>query len=101
MTRAEFSAFEARVAQFLERNEIGPFTCKVDCGCQSDNFSGVPCDVCRRPLAGNRHEVSAFRPSDREVIEFRACDDCVYYVAYGTLDDETMLSIDREEGGAR
>jgi hypothetical protein len=100
MNAAEYQAYQARVEAFLDRAGIYSFTtvCDETSGerVDHDEFSHRPCDCCGTTLGGARTLCDAMHERTREVVEVSACDDCIYFVAYGQLDDETMM---RMEGG--
>lgn len=100
-TATEYKAYQNRVAEFLQQNGV-----KAGCNSPVDPeslgfFSWRPCECCGSRLGGNRETYSfAFERKDANrrgefVASFEAdiCDDCVYYLAYGELDDATMLEI--------
>lgn len=62
-----------------------------------EEFRHSPCEICARPLGGSRSPVHAV-DSDGEILHFEACDDCAYFVTYGTLDDQTMIDLGTEPG---
>lgn len=91
MTTKEYQAYQTAVAQFLTRNQVMP-------GCHSQAepdsepfFSWRACECCGSRLGGNR-ETYSFASNQGE---FTAdiCTDCVYFLAYGQLDDMTMLDM--------
>lgn len=106
MSTKEYANYEARVARFLKENNVKP-------GCYSNAsdpdtgeaiepfFSWSSCECCNRSLGGTRETYSfAYERMDanargERVDTFTAdiCEDCVYYLAYGCLDDLTMLEI--------
>ena len=55
-------------------------------------FTHSACDVCGRGLGGDRYPVHAL-DSDGEIVHFDACPDCVYFLEYGCLDDQTMIDL--------
>lgn len=113
MTNTEYAQYEQAVADFLSRN-------KVRHGCYGPKyqeergepwepfFSWSPCECCQSSLGGNR-ETYMFvthwdgplphTPGERETFEADICTDCVYYLTYGKLDDQTMDEI--AKGGAQ
>ncbi len=56
-------------------------------------FSKHPCEVCGSPLGGNRSAIHAVN-AEGGIIHYNACDDCMYYVEYGRLDDTTMQEVE-------
>lgn len=97
-TAADYARYEQSVANFLEVNKVKP-------GCHGavdqepePFFSWHPCGCCGRSLGGNRERYSfAVDGSPDNAADFEAdiCTDCVYYLAYGTLDDMTMLQVSK------
>lgn len=97
MNAQQYADYEASVARFLKDNHVKP-------GCygnvDSENpeafFSWRKCECCGSKLGGNR-ETYNFAHIDSSGLDntFTAdiCEDCVYYLAYGQLDDMTMLEI--------
>ena len=58
------------------------------------HFSWSDCDLCNRQLGGDRYPAHALS-DDREITHLDVCDDCVYYIEYGRLDDTTIDRIER------
>jgi hypothetical protein len=123
MTQQECASFERAVAEFFRREgldslSIGRLTCP-SCGADGDRwrdswfrtgacpvcgarreewegsrFSWWPCDVCGSRLGGNRSTCIGHNPTTHAVQgEFEVCDDCLYYVEYGRLDDQTVAAM--------
>ena len=61
--------------------------------CEEPHFSWNSCDCCGGTLGGNR-EVAHGIDEDGNLHHFHICEDCVYYLEYGHLDDMTMLRIE-------
>ncbi len=100
MTKTEFTEYEKRVNTFIRDN-------RVKLGCYSPTgsefFSNKRCECCLRNYAGDREEYS-FACENGEQFTADICADCVYYLAYGRLDDLTMLEIaenEKQEGRKR
>lgn len=110
MTKQEYAEYQERVATFLQRVEhvsTGPCSGCADCqreydledGQDMDDvpaepwFSWRPCEVCGDRFGGNREHYHGI--VDKEIVHGSCCEDCVYYLNYGRLDDTTMLSIER------
>jgi hypothetical protein len=91
MTAAEYRTYEETVNTFLHTEGVRNLSCGEDC-CPS--FSWTPCDCCKSPLGGSRHEMTAYHEETKQVLEFSICEDCVYYSAYGRLDDTTMMELE-------
>jgi hypothetical protein len=103
-TKADYSAYEQRVKDFIEREQIQ----HLSTSCQEWEFLGVtgeevegepwfswsPCRCCQSSLGGMREYLYA-RDAENKLVQFTICEDCVYYVNYGRLDDTTMLDIER------
>jgi hypothetical protein len=61
-------------------------------------FSYYRCSICESTLGGNRTVAHAWYNPLTDDIEdslahLRICDDCVYYLEYGRLDDATMAEM--------
>lgn len=94
MTKAEYAAYETAVSEFMKRHGIENLSTDSD---DEGSFSWRGCDCCGSSLGGTRYACTGYNRIRNEVIEFsNVCQDCVYYAAYGQLDDETMLSISDE-----
>lgn len=92
MTKQEYVQYEKRVAKFFADEGI-------DClgGDGEPYFSWRRCDCCGSHLGGDRYDCSGYNPTTEEVQDgYSVCSDCVYYAAYGRLDDETMSSIEKD-----
>ena len=116
MTKIEYVAYEAAVADFMAREGIANLStghykcpdCKVqfddggkcpDCGadqqCVNEPFfSWGSCDCCGSQQGGNREFATGYNPAMNRVQEFTICEDCAYYAEYGVLDDTTMMEIE-------
>lgn len=94
-TNSDYAEYQERVAEFLAREQVTAISGKVDQhgNTLTDEFSRTPCDVCRRPLAGSRIQASGYNPETRQVQHYEICPDCEYYLAYGKLDDMTMMDL--------
>lgn len=94
-TKEEYQKYQASVESFLKRNNV-----KAGCYSQStlngepltEEFSSWPCECCSRRLAGAREQYK-FACENKSYFEANICLDCVYYLAYGQLDDMTMINI--------
>jgi len=71
--------------------DASPVECELAGECA---FDASPCDVCSRDLAGSHHAAHAL--IDGEPIHLWICIDCLHFIAYGRLDDLTMLEIEEE-----
>jgi len=115
MTKQEYRQYEAAVAEGLEGlTFVSTGLCPgcPDCAsdfnlsqqdfddqyeagqlCEEPYFSWRPCECCHRPLGGDRYPAHG-RDTNDEIVHFTVCADCMYYIAYGRLDDTTMAEID-------
>jgi len=100
MTKQDYADYERAVASFHEANKIKPGCCSPhydnDGDARDAFFSWRPCECCGSHLGGDR-ETYSFAPEQGEPFDADICVDCVYYLAYGVLDDMTMLDIERSE----
>lgn len=94
MTWSQYRQYGEMVAAFLEREDIEslaaiyhPNTTDLD---NESHFSHRRCECCNRPEAGKRFKAAGYNPETKEVLEYDICWDCLYYAAYGQLDDVTM-----------
>ncbi len=107
MNATQYAQYEAAVVSFLERNKVKPGCCspvggqsdsnEVETPCEAEPFfSWQPCGCCQSPLGGNRetYQFAVEASADWPGFEADICADCVYYLAYGQLDDMTMLEIE-------
>jgi hypothetical protein len=112
MTREEYNEYVAAFRNGmagLDYPSSGPCPGCEDCGladhpdmdCPEYEIAGEPffswsrCECCARPEGGNRSPAHAWL--DGRIIHLDICDDCVYYLEYGKLDDSTMLEIEESE----
>lgn len=96
MTSIEYQNYQAAVERFHEQNKLRPGLCgsSLKNGEESEPyFSWQPCECCGSTLGGNREDYS-FACEDGSELEASICQDCVYYLAYGQLDDATMMEIE-------
>lgn len=115
MNTTEYAEYQASVEAFSAREGIENLTsgyhvcpeCGEDwpddgqCLCGEDrecweepSFSWSSCECCGSSLGGDRYHATGYhRPADK-VYEYEICGDCVYYGAYGVLDDVTMAEIE-------
>lgn len=96
MTRDEYENYQSSVAHFFESEGITNLSCGKNC---EPYFSWSSCDCCGSLLGGDRHDVTGWNPTAKEVQEYSVCSNCVYYAEYGQLDDQTMLEIEASEKG--
>jgi hypothetical protein len=113
MTKSEYADYQAAVEAFFEREGLdtlsnGSVDHNYDGECTNEEcihdsngdfepqsyFSWSPCDVCRRPLGGDREDCIGYNPTTKKIQgDYRVCTDCIYYNAYGQLDDMTMMEM--------
>ena len=93
MNKRQYQEYQESVANFLKKNN-------VRAGCHSPKdveseafFSWRPCECCKQLLGGDR-ETYNFAQENGETFEAEICLDCVYYLAYDRLDDQTMLDME-------
>ena len=92
--KEDYSKYVDRVENFLKLNKVKP-------GCHSPKniysepfFARKPCECCQRFLGGDR-ETYNFMQENGEFFRLDICTDCVYFLAYGQLDDMTMLDLEK------
>jgi len=93
MNHIEYERFEKEVEAFHTLNKLRPGLNSAKDGCHAESFSRSECGCCGTGQAGSRLTYVFAREDDREPIEEDICVDCVYYLAYGVLDDEQMDEI--------
>jgi len=102
--RAQYLDYQSRVASFIATEGLthlstGCIPYGQPDGQQEDNqdgepwFSCRPCDMCGCTLGGHREYLFG-KDVSQEICQFTICEDCVYYVNYGRLDDQTMARIE-------
>lgn len=91
MTNQEYAEYEAAVQEFFSH---GLRNLSIKREHDRPYFSSIPCECCRRPLAGNRFDCNGFNAETGQVDEHSACPDCVCYAENGRLDDTTMHEIE-------
>lgn len=114
MNKQEYAAYQAAVADFMQREGIrnltsGHLRCP-ECGAEVQEgkcskhglvdepfFSWSACECCGTTLGGNREHATGYNPTTEEIQEYTVCEDCVYYAEYGRLDDQTMDEIEKDE----
>ena len=103
-SKAEYAQYEADVAEFVAREGISflSTSCNEPDWMEGDSegepwFSWSPCECCGCSLGGNREYLYAKAPEGTVgpdgIAQYIICEDCVYYVNYGRLDDATMERI--------
>lgn len=101
MKRSEYRKYEEAVAAFLKFEGLRDLV--VVNG--NRQFSYRACRCCNRPEGGDRviaggitTEGEIYRYLGDELpVEFSICVDCEYYMAYGKLDDMTMMDMEEDE----
>lgn len=94
MNKQEYNNFQKAVETFFNRKGIDNLSQIQDKdGYCEPYFCSIPCDCCNRSLGGDRYDCNSYNPTTKEVQEYKACTDCVYYAEYGCLDDMTMSEI--------
>lgn len=97
-TFSDYAHYKARVEHFLDTEGVRHISPVSNAeGNIEEFFSWRPCDCCQRRLGGNRMECSGYVPQSQEVVRFNLCTDCVYYLEYGKLDDQTMMDLKGDE----
>lgn len=95
MTRKEYAAYEAAVAEFFSHGLHNLSAKSDENGACEPYFSWSPCSVCGQHLGGDRYDCDGYNGETGEVEEHDCvCGDCVYYAEYGRLDDMTMDSLE-------
>ena len=93
--KQEYEAYQKDVASFIKREGLSFLSTGTNDGENGDIdpwFSWRPCPCCGSHLGGNREYLWAWSGDTR--VEFEICEDCVYYVNYGRLDDTTMMRVE-------
>ncbi len=109
MNKQEYAEYEKSVADGLDGLTgvstgccPGCIECK-EAGCPEHDdcsdpcepwFSWRSCDVCDSPLGGDREHAHGVDKNNDILHIHGVCTDCVYYIAYGHLDDQSMLDIE-------
>ena len=92
MNRKEYKNFEYSIEQFFKTEGITNLSSIEDC---ESYFSHLPCDCCQRHWGGEREDANGYNPTTKKIYEYSVCIDCIYYAAYGHLDDMSMLDIEK------
>jgi hypothetical protein len=91
MNKKEYREYQGRVKNFLESEEIEFISLK---DYEADPyFSHCHCECCDSGLGGDRYIMVA-----DSGLEYEVCQDCLYYLEYGKLDDRAMMEIEESEG---
>jgi hypothetical protein len=94
-TKQDYEAYQKTVADTIKREKLTFISTGTNDGEHGDVdpwFSWRPCECCGCTLGGNREYMWAWSGETR--VQFEICEDCVYYLEYGKLDDTTMLRIE-------
>lgn len=102
-TKQDYALYQQTVAQFVADEGISFLSTGTESNLELSEydasynhdawFSWSPCEMCGCSLGGNREYLFARNAAD-ELVQFTICEDCVYYVAYGRLDDMTMQRVE-------
>ncbi len=94
-TKAEYAEYQKSVAEFFEREGLQNLsTVSQEEGLTEPYFSWRPCHCCGSHLGGNRYDCNGYNATTEEIQDgYSVCEDCVYFVEYGRLDDMTMMEI--------
>lgn len=99
MNAKQYQEYQESVAHFFKSEGVNNLSVKTDPETgetEEPYFSASQCDCCGSTLGGDRYNCDGFNPETKEVQDgYEVCTDCVYYAAYGELDDQTMLDIER------
>lgn len=98
-TKKEYAAYVSNVEHFLRINHVKPDHHNRQTEEAQPFFSKSPCECCQSPLYGNREtynfvtEGGALTLGKDRIVSADICVDCAYFLACGTLDDETMAEV--------
>jgi len=113
MNRAEYTKYQANVERNLKGLEfISTGACPGcdECGLDHDapqaqiaeaseaHFSWRSCECCGSSLGGNREPAHGYIKRDEGralLVHMDVCTDCVYFINYGKLDDQTMMEMEK------
>jgi hypothetical protein len=104
--KQDYAEYEKSVADFIAREQLSFLSTgtedRLDPNIHSEAYTGRdsgepwfswhPCECCQSALGGNREYLYA-RNAANEIVQFEICEDCVYYINYGRLDDSTMMRV--------
>lgn len=116
-TKEKYETYQETVEHYLKGLEAistGPCPGCEECGIPEDAeeyseepwFSWHPCEICGSTLGGNRESWHAWIPATNipgdvhehgKIVHGTCCEDCVYYLNYGCLDDMSMMEIEESE----
>jgi len=106
MNKGEYESYQKSVRYFLTAEGLDDLhqvsgecpDCGVDYGESPEGgFSWSPCDCCGSTLGGTRYHAVGLNRKLGQVFCYDICVDCLYYLAYGQLDDQTMMDIEDSE----
>lgn len=63
------------------------------------SFSWRPCDSCGSSLGGNRYPAHGWMKREGHedlLLHLNVCTDCLYFLNYGKLDDQSMMEMEQE-----
>lgn len=89
MNKQEYAEYQQSVRDFFRENDINGFSHTGE-----PFFSWSPCECCGSSLGGDRYTVTAWKFGKSATIKITVCADCLYYEAYGQLDDTAMEEIE-------
>jgi len=112
-SHAQYTEYQKSVADFIEREGLSFLSTGTDdrfdpnlgspeyAGRETGEpwFSWSPCQCCGCHLGGNREYLYA-RDRRNRIVQFTICEDCVYYIEYGRLDDTTMARVEADAATA-
>jgi len=79
-----YDEFEKVTGEFFdEHTQKGYHICNGD---EDYGFMWQGCPMCKRDLGGDKFQIIAYNPVTDDQIEYRVCEDCMLYTAYGYLD---------------
>ena len=111
MTKKQYVKYEAAVKHNtagLTHVSTGACPGCDECGLSKDasdrdrelaeepGFSWSSCDCCGSSLGGDRHPAHGV-DKDGGIVHFQVCQDCVYYLNYGQLDDMSMMEMEGQK----
>lgn len=94
-TKQDFEIYKSRVENFLAVSNIKPGCFSPHREGENDSepfFSWSNCECCNRPLGGTREKYS-FATNNGKIFDADICQDCIYFLTYGELDDLTMMNL--------
>lgn len=91
----DYAEYKQSVAEFIAREQIKFLSTGGDDPDAEPWFSWRPCECCGTHLGGNRELLWGISEETNKAQSYNICEDCVYYVNYGRLDDQTMLRVEQ------